>query len=237
MDYAREIAEPLVEEIIRLKTKYEGLLPPDIKEGKEMLESTVIEHDNGDREWYIEDKLHREGGLPAVEYVDGYKSWWINGKRHRENGLPAIERSNGDKEWWVNGKPHRENDLPAVERADGDKSWWVNGKRHREGGLPAVEYANGGREWWVDDVRLTEEECCIYDPPMKCGEIDRTVLVYRCRCGQYLASFASQPLSKCPHCGSKERDHIATVDAVEIIIRVMNGEDMGTIIWGNDKEE
>jgi len=62
-------------------------------------------------------------------------------------------------------------------------------------------------------------------------EIDRIVLVYRCQCGAYLATFASQPLSKCPFCDSKERKHIATVDAAVIIARVLNGEAMETIIW------
>ena len=35
MGYAKDIVEPLVEEIIRLKTKYEGLIPPDIRTVKE----------------------------------------------------------------------------------------------------------------------------------------------------------------------------------------------------------
>ena len=30
--------------------------------------------------------------------------WYVNGKLHRDNGLPAIEYADGDKEWWVNGK-------------------------------------------------------------------------------------------------------------------------------------
>jgi hypothetical protein len=31
MGYAKEIVEPLVEEIIRLKIKYEGLMPPNTR--------------------------------------------------------------------------------------------------------------------------------------------------------------------------------------------------------------
>ena len=49
-------------------------------------------------------KLHRDGGLPAVEHNNGFKSWWINGKRHRDGGLPAVENANGTKEWWINGE-------------------------------------------------------------------------------------------------------------------------------------
>ena len=39
-----------------------------------------------------------------VEYADGDKYWWVNDKLHREGGLPAIEHANGDKYWYVNGK-------------------------------------------------------------------------------------------------------------------------------------
>jgi hypothetical protein len=60
------------------------------------------EYFNGNKWWFLNDKLHREDGH-AVEGGDGYKSWYINGKRHREDG-PAIEGYNGSKEWWINGE-------------------------------------------------------------------------------------------------------------------------------------
>ena len=60
--------------------------------------------------------------------------------------------------------------------------------------------------------------------------MNRAVFVYKCQCGNYWTSFASQPLSQCPFCGSKDREHIATVDAAVIIARAMNGESMETII-------
>ena len=44
-----------------------------------MIEYTVKVFDNGDEEWYL------------------------NGKRHREDG-PAMEGANGDKEWYLKGK-------------------------------------------------------------------------------------------------------------------------------------
>ena len=34
-------------------------------------------HDNGDREWWINGKLHREDG-PACEYANGSKVWEIS---------------------------------------------------------------------------------------------------------------------------------------------------------------
>ena len=57
---------------------------------------------NGDKFWFMNDKLHREDG-PACEYENGDKSWHMNGQSHRENG-PAVEWANGSKEWWLNGR-------------------------------------------------------------------------------------------------------------------------------------
>ena len=57
---------------------------------------------NGHKEWFINEKLHREDG-PAVEWTNGSKEWWLNGKLHREDG-PAVEWANGDKEWYLNNK-------------------------------------------------------------------------------------------------------------------------------------
>ena len=59
-------------------------------------------HINGDKYWYLNDKLHREDG-PAVECTDGSKWWYLNGKYHREDG-PAIEYADGTKYWYLNGK-------------------------------------------------------------------------------------------------------------------------------------
>ena len=67
-----------------------------------MIEYTVKVYPNGDKEWWLNGKLHREDG-PAYEEANGYKSWWLNDKRHREDG-PAIEYAEGDKEWHLNGK-------------------------------------------------------------------------------------------------------------------------------------
>ena len=61
---------------------------------------------------------------------DGTKEWYLNDKLHREDG-PAIERANGDKEWWLNGKFHRE-DGPAIEYADGTKEWYLSNKLYSE---------------------------------------------------------------------------------------------------------
>jgi hypothetical protein len=36
------------------------------------------EYTNGFKEWYLNNKLHREDG-PAIESANGYKSWYLNG--------------------------------------------------------------------------------------------------------------------------------------------------------------
>ena len=61
----------------------------------------LYEYWNGDKEWYLNGKFHREGA-PAREWSDGYKEWWLNGHHHREDG-PARDYPNGNKEWWING--------------------------------------------------------------------------------------------------------------------------------------
>ena len=78
----------------------------------------------------VENRLHREDDLPAIEYINGTKYWYKNGKLHRENDLPAVEYNNGTKEWYKNGKQHRDNDLPAVEYNDGRKYWYKNGESY-----------------------------------------------------------------------------------------------------------
>ena len=66
------------------------------------IESKVKVNSNGDKRWFLNDKLHREDG-PAVEHADGDKLWFLNGKIHREDG-PAVECTDGTKYWYLNGK-------------------------------------------------------------------------------------------------------------------------------------
>ena len=42
-----------------------------------MIEYTVKVYPNGDKYWYLNDKLHREDG-PAMEWANGSKSWFLN---------------------------------------------------------------------------------------------------------------------------------------------------------------
>jgi hypothetical protein len=62
----------------------------------------LIIDENGHKEWYLNDKIHREDG-PAVEYANGDKYWWLNDQRHRVDG-PALEWTDGTKMWYLNNK-------------------------------------------------------------------------------------------------------------------------------------
>jgi hypothetical protein len=67
-----------------------------------MIEYTVKVWANGNKEWLLKGKRHREDG-PAVEYANSYKAWYLNGKLHREDG-PAVEYANGNKYWYLNSE-------------------------------------------------------------------------------------------------------------------------------------
>ena len=112
-------------------------------------------------------------------YSNGDKEWHLNGKFHREDG-PACEFANGTKLWYLNGKYHRE-DGPACEYVNGDKAWFLNGKHHREDG-PACEWANGYKEWCLNDEEVDPETIvdlwlakniyCLYNPETDCLEFE-----------------------------------------------------------------
>jgi len=70
------------------------------------MKSTCKTYSNGDKEWFLNGKLHRKDG-PAVEHANGDKAWWLNDMLHREDG-PAIEYTNGYKVWYLNGKSYSE---------------------------------------------------------------------------------------------------------------------------------
>ena len=63
---------------------------------------TVKEFPNGNKEWRLNGRLHREDG-PAIIFADGRETWYLEGYYHREDG-PAVEYSNGDKSWYLHGE-------------------------------------------------------------------------------------------------------------------------------------
>jgi len=108
---------------------------------------------NKDSIWVKNGKLHCDDGPARISHTYGSKEWWFDDKRHREDG-PAYEASWG-KEWWFNGLMHRE-DGPVYERSY-CKIWACMGKVHRLDG-PAFIGADGEQRWWIDDVEYTLEE-------------------------------------------------------------------------------
>lgn len=113
----------------------------------------AIVWDNGNKNWYFNDKLHRDNG-PALEHTasGGGNEWYNNGKLHRHDG-PAIDHPIDGKYWYTNGKLHRTNG-PAIERTTGIdtgfqiKEWYLDGLRHRDANSgPASEHFHG-KHWY-----------------------------------------------------------------------------------------
>ena len=50
-----------------------------------MIKYTVEVYDNGDKSWFLNDKLHCEHG-PAIEGAGGSKWWYLNGKPLTKEG-------------------------------------------------------------------------------------------------------------------------------------------------------
>lgn len=90
---------------------------------KRLLTGTVV-RDNGDRYWYKNGQLHRDGDQPSKIDANGGQYWYKNGLRHRDGDQPAMVCSNGDQCWYKNGLLHRDGDLPAIVRANGDTCWY-----------------------------------------------------------------------------------------------------------------
>ena len=104
MEYITKVFEDKVEHYLN------GKLNDIIVNGKTV---PAIEHANGDKDYYRDDKLHRDddpelGPMPAIEYTNGYKAYFKDGERHRDNDpklgpMPAIEHANGYKSYYKNG--------------------------------------------------------------------------------------------------------------------------------------
>ena len=69
---------------------------------------------DGNKRYYSDREMtirHREDG-PAIEHANGSKEWWENDKLHRKDG-PAIEWADGSKSWYLNGEYLREEQFNA----------------------------------------------------------------------------------------------------------------------------
>jgi hypothetical protein len=85
---------------------------------------------HGDKRWYLNGELHRDGG-PAVEWVDGGKEWYRNGEMYRREFTEYTA-------WYCKGARHRD-DGPAIEYPDGSAEWWHHGRRIAT--VPAAAFA------------------------------------------------------------------------------------------------
>eukprot|EP01117_Protostelium_nocturnum_P003151 TRINITY_DN14091_c0_g1_i1.p1 TRINITY_DN14091_c0_g1~~TRINITY_DN14091_c0_g1_i1.p1 ORF type:complete len:183 (+),score=27.57 TRINITY_DN14091_c0_g1_i1:77-625(+) len=84
----------------------------------------------GVQEWFLYNKLHREGDLPAIVESSGRQEWYKEGELHRDDDKPAHIASDGTLMWLKCGLLHRNNkDLPAIIWADGTKEFHYNGKK------------------------------------------------------------------------------------------------------------
>jgi len=123
----------------------------------------------GDKKWHNDDKLHREGDLPAIVatrgkytfYRDPTKKrivystniedynkrisedylliYYKNGLITRDNDQPAVISWDGTKIWYKDGIVHREGDKPAAIRVDGAAMYYKHGKLTRDNG-PSIMY-------------------------------------------------------------------------------------------------
>ena len=77
---------------------------------KEYQEGKYTIYENVYVKYYrVNNKLHRDDDLPAVEYPDGTKEWYQYGKRHRING-PSVKSFTGYINYYINGKFYSEKD-------------------------------------------------------------------------------------------------------------------------------
>ena len=110
---------------------------------REYFQSGKIEHE----EWYLNSKVHRGGGKPAIiqYYENGqitYEERWVNNKLHQDGDKPAqvyyYENGKiGSEEWYLNGKRHRDGDKPAYIYYDENgqvkvEEWWFDGKKQNK---------------------------------------------------------------------------------------------------------
>lgn len=53
--------------------------------------------------WFLNDRIHRNKDLPAVEFFNGSKFWHQHSLKHRIYG-PARMFAGGEKDYWITGQ-------------------------------------------------------------------------------------------------------------------------------------
>lgn len=113
--------------------------------GPAVISETVLQ-------WYQNNLMHRDNGLPASVWADGDRQWFQNGECYRSNDLPASIDNDGELTWYLNGEFGRDGILPSNIYTDGTMMWYENGDIHRNNGLPALIHANGTQAWYKHGV-------------------------------------------------------------------------------------
>lgn len=122
-----------------------------------------LKDDKGCQLYYRDFKRHRIGG-PAVIDENGGEYYYINGKLSRTDGHPALMRIDGLSIWFLDGQIHR-SDGPAIIDSGHAKHVMVyveRGKIHRDYG-PAFIMSNHVEAWFFDgkilNIHYYEDLC------------------------------------------------------------------------------
>jgi hypothetical protein len=126
---------------------------------------TRTKKSDGTIEWRLPNgKLHSpDNDTPALSFPSGEKRWYKNGLLHREGDLPArIVPEKDSKEWYYEGKYHREGGPATINRyGDGIETWSKHGKYHRLDGPAISADVFGSPQFYIDgekqDSRRFEE--------------------------------------------------------------------------------
>ena len=69
-------------------------------------------HGSGSIIWKNEnDKVHREGDMPAMIWSDGSQFWYKSGQYHRDGDKPAAIYPDGTRYWYLYGKCYKDKRL------------------------------------------------------------------------------------------------------------------------------
>jgi len=94
------------------------------------MKNGIIIDKYGTKRHYLNDMLHREGNLPAVEWKDGTKHYYVNDELHRSDG-PAVE-GHMFYTYFIHGNLHREDGPAREENWNGKKDWALDGIEYSE---------------------------------------------------------------------------------------------------------
>lgn len=121
---------------------------------------------------------HREDDLPAIENENGDREWYKNGALHRDGDLPAKTTSE-EQRWYKYGRPHRDDNKPAiVNTVTGVSEWFVGGRRHREDGPAWYNEKTGECKFWLDGSPFTNSEYENRNPHKTIVTDDPSTVVY-----------------------------------------------------------